>query len=92
MLDLMEAIAVDFKDDVTFVNVEPYQLQETETGLQPLLDENGRLQVVPSVVEWGLPTEPWLFIVDAEGRVTASFEGILGEDEVRSALVEVSAG
>jgi len=90
MLDLMETIAADFKDTVTFVNVEPYKLRETDLGLQPDLDANGSLQPVPSVVDWGLPTEPYLFIVDADGLITASFEGILGEDEVRAALMDVS--
>ncbi len=92
MLDLMEAIAADFKESVTFVNVEPYKLRETDLGLQPDLDADGHLQPVPSVVEWGLPTEPYLFIVGADGLITASFEGILGEDEVRAALIDVSAG
>lgn len=89
MLDLMETIAADFKGQVRFVNVEPYKLRETPQGLQPDLDADGHLQPVQSVLDWGLPTEPYLFIVDADGRVFASFEGILGEDEVRSALTDV---
>lgn len=90
MLDLVETIAADFKDTVTFVNVEPYKLRATSQGLQPDLDAAGGLQPVQAVLDWGLPTEPYLFIVDADGRITASFEGILGEDEVRAALMEVS--
>lgn len=90
MLDLMETIAADFKDTVTFVNVEPYKLRETPQGLQPDLDADGHLQPVQAVLDWGLPTEPYLFVVGADGRITASFEGILGEDEVRAALMEVS--
>lgn len=92
MLDLVETIAADFKDTVTFVNVEPYKLRETPQGLQPDLDADGHLQPVQAVLDWGLPSEPYLFIVDAEGMIAASFEGILGEDEVRAALMEVSAG
>jgi hypothetical protein len=91
MLDLMETIAADYKGQVQFVNVEPYRLRETPQGLQPDLDADGRLQPVQSVLDWGLPTEPYLFIVDADGRIFASFEGILGEDEVRTALTDVVA-
>jgi hypothetical protein len=91
MLDVLKGIAAEYKDQVTFVNVEPYRLRETPQGLQPDLDADGHLQPVQSVLEWGLPTEPWLFIVDADGRVFASFEGMLGEDEVRAALADVVA-
>lgn len=91
MLDLVESIAADFKGQVQFVNVEPYKLRETPQGLQPDLDADGHLQPVQAVLDWGLPTEPYLFIVDAEGKVFASFEGILGEDEVRTALTDVVA-
>ncbi|MFN8620243.1 MAG: hypothetical protein U0869_05800 [Chloroflexota bacterium] len=90
-LDHVKAIAKDFKEQVIFVNVEPYQLKETPNGLQPALDADGHLQPVQAVTEWGLPTEPYLFIVDKDGKVFAEFEGILGEDEVRAALMDVTA-
>ena len=86
MLDRVKAVAPDYPD-VAFINVEPYQLEVTEDGrLQPLLDENGGLQVVDAVNDWGLLVEPWVFVVDADGTVRASFEGALGEDELREAL------
>ena len=50
------------------------------------LDEPGNLQVVPAVSEWGLPTEPWVFVVDANGVVTGRFEGVISEPDVASAL------
>ena len=92
VLDHVKAIAKDFKDRVVFVNVEPYRLKETPAGLQPDVDADGHLQPVQAVTEWGLPTEPYLFIVGGDGRVFASFEGILGEDEVRAALMDVTSG
>ena len=91
-LDHLKAIAKDFKGTIDFVNVEPYQLLLTEQGLQPKLDAEGHLQAVQAAIDWGLVTEPYLFIVDKEGRVFASFEGVLGEDEVRAALTEVAKG
>jgi hypothetical protein len=36
--------------------------------------------------EWHLATEPWVFVVDADGRVTSSFEGILGREELTVAI------
>jgi hypothetical protein len=31
-------------------------------------------------------SEPFIFVVDRTGTITASFEGIVGEDELRAAL------
>jgi hypothetical protein len=46
--------------------------------------------LVPAVTEWGLPTEPWLYVTDTTGTVTAAFEGAVSDDELRAALEEVS--
>jgi hypothetical protein len=37
------------------------------------------------VTEWGLPTEPWVFVVGADGNVKAKFEGALSIDELEAA-------
>jgi hypothetical protein len=89
-LDVIKDVAADFKDEVVFVNVEPYLLQETPNGLQPLLDDKGRLQPVEAVLDYGLVTEPYTFVVDADGNVAAKFEGMAGADELRSALESVT--
>ena len=38
--------------------------------------------------EWHLPSEPWVFVVDAEGRIAARFEGTITEQELRAAVNE----
>jgi hypothetical protein len=88
-LDVVKGIARDYKDRIVFVHVEPYALRLTDMGIQPDLDANGQLQPVPATVEWGLPTEPYLFVVDAAGRVASSFEGVMGTDELRAAFEAV---
>ena len=75
--------------DIDFINVEPYRLESVEGQLQPVLGPNGELQTVPSVEEWGLLTEPMVFVVDAEGTVRGAFEGAFGDDELRAALAAV---
>jgi hypothetical protein len=77
-----------------FINVEPYQLEPVDGQLQPVLGPNGELQPVPSVEEWGLLTEPVVFVVDAEGTVRAALEGVFADEELRAALaaVDVPAG
>ncbi len=37
------------------------------------------------VREWGLPSEPWVFVVGADGTVRAKFEGAVGVDELELA-------
>ena len=36
--------------------------------------------------EWGLQSEPWVFLVGRDGRIKARFEGSLSVDELRAAV------
>jgi hypothetical protein len=91
-LDIVKSVAADYKDKVNFINVEPYKLEQTDTGtLQLVTDPNTNYPIpVPAVEAYGLPTEPYIFVVDAAGKVTAKFEGVAGEDELRAALDAVT--
>jgi len=88
-LDTVKTIAPEFKDRMAFIHVEPYELESVEGHLQPVLSPENLPISVPSTVEWGLPTEPYLFVVDADGKVTAKFEGIAAPDELRTAFQQV---
>lgn len=79
MLEQVKALEDDY-DTVDFVHVEVYedlQVQSVE-----------ELNVVDAVVEWGLPSEPWVFIVDGSGIVVAAFEGAVNDQE----LVDILKG
>jgi len=89
-LDRIKAVADTAPDDVAFINVEPYQLAFTEGRLQPVLDADNQLQPVEAVTEWGILTEPWVFTVDGTGIVRGSFEGVVGEDELTTAIEAIS--
>jgi hypothetical protein len=84
-------VAVDYAGRIGFVTVEPYELQVTENGLQPALDAGGQLQPVQAALDYGIPVEPYLFVVDSAGDVFAKFEGVVGEDELRAAIEEALA-
>lgn len=90
-LDRVKAVAADAPADVEFINVEPYQLAYKEGRLQPVLDANGGLQPVAAVNDWGILSEPWIFTVDGSGIVRGSFEGVVGEAELRDAVKAISA-
>jgi len=84
-LDRVKPLVKDYPT-VTFINVEPYELAKTNGQLQPVLDPEGQLKPVQAVNDWGLLSEPFIFVVDKTGTIAASFEGIVGDDELRAAL------
>lgn len=78
MLEDIKSIAGDHPD-VNFVHVEIYE--DFEPGVFPGLEN-----LAPAVVEWGLNTEPWVFVVDQNGSVAARFEGVLDIAELAPLL------
>jgi hypothetical protein len=38
------------------------------------------------VRQWGLPTEPWAFVVDRHGRIAARIEGAYSVRELTAAV------
>ncbi len=85
LLDTVKAAAKS-ASGVTFINVEPYKLQYANDQLQPVLDASGQLQPVEATDKFGILSEPWIFVVDRTGRVTGSFEGVVGTDELAAAI------
>jgi hypothetical protein len=81
LLDQVKALRPDYPG-VDFVHVEIYE------DLQVSSPEE--LTVVPATDEWGLPSEPWVFVVDPSGVVTSAFEGAASDDELTSAIDAVS--
>lgn len=75
-LDFVKGAAAG-RDGLDVVHVEPFDLELAPTGL---------LEPIPAMTEWGLATEPWVFVVDSDGNVTHSFEGIVGQAEIEKAL------
>jgi len=85
-IDKVKEVAKNHPDDVNFVHVEPYLMHVSNGYLQPLLSEAGSLQSAPWTVRYGLLTEPYVIILDAEGLVRAKFEGAITVDELEDAL------
>jgi hypothetical protein len=71
---------------IDFIHVEPYKLDLQNGELQAVLDAQGNL-ISNSVTDaWGLTGEPWVFVVDRTGTVTASLELIFSDAELTAAL------
>ena len=79
---VVASLSRDFGDRVRFVHLEPFDLQVART--------EGRLVWADAALEWNLETEPWVFVVDASGRVAARFEGLVGAAELEPAVAAVA--
>jgi hypothetical protein len=73
---------------VTFINVEPYELRDEGGQLQPVVT-NSNLTPARPTLEWGLLSEPWVFVVGRDGIVRGSFALIFGEAELAAAIDQV---
>jgi len=78
-LDVLTELHQEYGDRANFVHVEIYK------DGRP----NEKQEMVSTVQEWGLPSEPWLFIVDGNGRVAEKFEGGATVEEVSPMLARV---
>jgi hypothetical protein len=68
-----------YKGQANFIHVEPYDLEEARSGQG--------LKSLPWIVsEWGLQTEPWIFLVDRDGNIASKFEGVVSFEEAEVAL------
>jgi hypothetical protein len=89
-LQVVKSVAARYKGNLNTIHVEPYVLQKTDAGLQPVLDDKGHLQTVAAADTFGLPIEPYTFVLDKQGRVAAKFDGMMGQDELTAALDAVT--
>jgi hypothetical protein len=87
-IEKVKEVAAAHPDDVTFVHVEPYLMWVKDGSLQPLLSEDGQLQVAPWTERYGLRTEPFVIVLDRNGVVRAKFEGVITADELEAALLD----
>ncbi len=74
---------------IRVVAVEPYQLVYQGGRLQPVL-QDGSFVPVEAATVYGIPTEPWLFVVDADGMIASSFEAVVGKQELADAIRAVT--
>lgn len=74
---------------IRVVAVEPYQLVYEDGRLQPVL-QDGNFVPVEAANAYGIPTEPWLFVVGADGKIAGSFEAVVGDQELVDAIRAVA--
>jgi hypothetical protein len=78
VVDVTEEVKSEYGDKAAFIHQEIYEDNQIDKGLRP------------QVEAYGLPTEPWLFVLDEDGRVSTEIEGAFSADELRQALEKVT--
>ncbi|MCU0479159.1 MAG: SCO family protein [Chloroflexi bacterium] len=84
LLQYMKETANEFPA-MTFVHAEPYVMRDIGGRIQPEYD-GGSFAWASWSKAYGIPIEPYVFVVDASGTIVASFELIMGSDEIRAAI------
>ena len=85
-LEILAEMKEQYRGQVNFIHVEVVE--------DPHLIEGNRFNArhVRAVDEWGLPTEPWTFIMDGDGLVRAKFEQFTPLEVLEAALDKVLEG
>ena len=73
VVDIAEQVKSELGDKADFIHMEIYNDNEIAKGERP------------QVRAWNLPTEPWAFAIDRDGRVVARLEGAYSADELTAA-------
>jgi len=78
VIETLDAARIKLGEKIEFIHIEPWDLDATSEQGQPV--------PAPVTIEWRLPSEPWTFVVDANGRVLKRFEGLVTVDEIIAAV------
>lgn len=73
VLDTLKAARAETGDRVNYIHIEVY-------------DDFQAMTVVKEMAEWGLDTEPWVFVLDGAGTIVARFSGPLSPAELMASL------
>ena len=73
----VERLQPEYRDRLTFIHVEIYR------NFRP---DPSKMEFTPTVREWRLRSEPWVFLIDRGGIIRAAFEGPTATDELRAAV------
>lgn len=81
VVDVAEQVKQEYGDEAAFIHMEIYK------------DNDPSLEIVrPQVRAFNLPSEPWLFAIDRQGRVSSVIEGTFGLEALTAAVKKAVAG
>jgi hypothetical protein len=77
VVDVAEQVKRDRGDEAAFIHME-------------IFEDNKPPKLRPQVEAYGLPTEPWLFVIDCDGKVDTRIEGAFSAAELEAAIDRVA--
>lgn len=83
VVDIAEEVKNERPDDAAFIHMEIYNDNQPDA-------EKPDGNVRPQVAAFGLMSEPWLFVIDSDGRVSTRIEGAFSAQELNDALDKVN--
>ncbi len=78
--DITEEVSKERPDDAAYIHQEIYNDNQVSKGTRP------------QVNAFHLPSEPWLFVIGADGKISTEMEGAFSKGELEAALDKVSGG
>lgn len=78
VVDIAEQVKSERSDDAAFIHMEIYEDNDPNKGPRQ------------QVLDYGLQSEPWLFVIDAGGKVSTRIEGAFSAAELNAAVDKVS--
>jgi hypothetical protein len=80
VVDVAEQLKAEYGDKAEFIHMEIFRDNDINKGYRP------------QVAAWRLPTEPWTFTINKEGRVAARLEGAYSVRELEGAIQKALQG
>jgi hypothetical protein len=74
VVDVVEQVKGEYGEEAEFIHMEVFVDNEVQKGYRPQLKA------------FRLPTEPWVFTIDASGRIAARLEGAFSPRELEAAV------
>jgi len=74
VVDIMEEVKDERPDDAAYIHMEVYNDNDASKGIRPQLQA------------FNLITEPWLFVIDSDGKISTVIEGAFSKEELEAAL------
>jgi hypothetical protein len=76
VVDIAEQVKSSYEGDADFIHMEIYNDNQLDKGFRE------------QVVKWHLPTEPWAFTINSEGKIAARIEGAFSARELEAAIAK----
>ena len=79
-LAVIKELKAEYAGKMNFIHIEVYDNPHEIEG------DLSNAVISPTAEEWGLPSEPWTFIVDGKGVIRAKFEAFTTREELEGAI------